>query len=124
MTDDRREKGRELLDKLCGNPNGVDGLPQNLRDYSLEHLFGRVWQGEDLELKERSLITCTILTALAREPEQHFHFAAAKRLGVPREKLVEMIAHTAHYAGWPNAMGAMRSLNKVWPEDTGESLNT
>jgi hypothetical protein len=107
MTDDRKQKGRELLDKLCGNPNGVDGLPQNLRDYSLEHLFGRVWQGEDLEL--------------AREPEQHFHFAAAKRLGVPREKLVEMIAHTAHYAGWPNAMGAMRSLNKVWPEDTDES---
>ena len=50
MTDDRKAKGRELLEKLCGNPNGVDGLPQNLRDYSLEHLFGRVWQGEDLEL--------------------------------------------------------------------------
>ena len=117
MSDKKRAKGKELLEKLCGNPDGVDALPEKLRDYSLEHLFGTVWQGDDLELTERSLITCTILTALAREPEQLFHFAAAKRLGVPREKLVGMIAHTAHYAGWPNAMGAMRSLNKVWPED-------
>jgi 4-carboxymuconolactone decarboxylase len=117
MTMTKKEKGKELLDKLCGNPDGVDGLPENLKNYSLEHLFGTVWQGEDLELNERSLITCTILTALSREPEQIFHFAAAKRLGVAREKLVEMIAHTAHYAGWPNAMGAMRSLNKVWPEE-------
>jgi 4-carboxymuconolactone decarboxylase len=70
-----------------------------------------------LALQERSLVTCTILTALAREPEQRFHFAAARRLGVPREKILEMITHAAHYAGWPNAVGALRSLNEAWPEE-------
>ncbi|MGB1884953.1 MAG: carboxymuconolactone decarboxylase family protein [Gammaproteobacteria bacterium] len=118
MSNEKREKGRELLDKLCGNPDGVAAFPERFRDFSLEHLFGDVWQGDDLALEERSLITCTILTALAREPEQRFHFAAAKRLGIPREKLVEMITHTAHYAGWPNAVGALRSLNEVWPEES------
>jgi 4-carboxymuconolactone decarboxylase len=117
VSSEKKEKGRQLLNKLCGNPDGVNSLPEKLRDYTLEHLFGDVWQGEELSLEERSLITCTILTALAREPEQLFHFAAAKRLGVPRHKLLGMISHTAHYAGWPNAMGAMRSLNKVWPEE-------
>ena len=117
MSSDKNEKGRQLLDKLCGNPDGVSGLPEQFGNYTLEHLFGDVWQGKELALEERSLITCTILTALAREPEQSFHFAAAKRLGVPREKLLGMITHTAHYAGWPNAMGAIRSLNKVWPEE-------
>ena len=53
--------------------------------------------------------------AMAREPEQRFHFAAARRLGIPRDKLVEMITHAAHYAGWPNAVGALRSLEDVWP---------
>jgi 4-carboxymuconolactone decarboxylase len=117
MSDDRKAKGREMLDKLCGNADGVNGLPQPLRDFTVEHLFGDLWQGKDLPLQERSLVTCTILTALAREPEQRFHFAAAKRLGIPRTKMVEMITHTAHYAGWPNAMGALRSLTAVWPEE-------
>ena len=117
MNEEKREKGRALLDQLCGNPDGVAAFPEKFRDFTLEHLFGDVWQGESLALEERSLVTCTILTALAREPEQRFHFAAARRLGVPRDKLLEMIVHTAHYAGWPNAVGALRSLNEVWPED-------
>lgn len=117
MNDDRLEKGRALLAELCGNANAIDSFPERFRDYTLAHLFGDVWQGNDLALTERSLVTCTILTALAREPEQRFHFAAARRLGVPRAKLVEMITHTAHYAGWPNAVGALRSLNEVWPEN-------
>lgn len=117
MSDDRRDKGRALLEQLCGNADAVNQMPERFRDITLEHLFGDVWQGEALPLQERSLVTCTILTALAREPEQRFHFAAARRLGIPREKILEMIVHTAHYAGWPNAVGALRSLNEVWPED-------
>ncbi len=66
MSDDRKAKGREMLDKLCGNADGVNGLPQPLRDFTVEHLFGDLWQGKDLPLQERSLVTCTILTALAR----------------------------------------------------------
>jgi 4-carboxymuconolactone decarboxylase len=116
MSDEKKEKGRALLEALCGNPDGVNAFPERFRDYTLEHLFGDVWQGDALSLQERSLVTCTILVALAREPEQRFHFAAAKRLGIPRDKLVEMATHAAHYAGWPNAVGAMRSLNEVWPE--------
>ena len=117
MSNEKLDKGRAMLEALCGNPDGVKSMPEPFRRHTLEHLFGDVWQGAALPLQERSLVTCTILTALAREPEQRFHFAAAKRLGVPREKLVEMITHTAHYAGWPNAVGALRSLNEVWPEN-------
>jgi len=117
MSDSKREKGRAMMDALCGNPDGADGFPEKFREYTLEHLFGDVWQGDGMALEEKSLVTCTILTALAREPEQRFHFAAAKRLGIPREKLLEMIIHAAHYAGWPNAVGALRSLNEVWPEE-------
>ena len=117
MSDERLAKGKQLLAELCGNPDAIEHFPERFREHTLAHLFGDVWQGDGLELTERSLVTCTILTALAREPEQRFHFAAAKRLGIPREKLLEMIIHTAHYAGWPNAVGALRSLQEVWPED-------
>jgi alkylhydroperoxidase/carboxymuconolactone decarboxylase family protein YurZ len=117
MSDERAAKGRAVLERLCGDADAIRALPERFRNYTLEHLFGDVWQGDDLAFEERSLVTCTILTATAREAEQRFHFAAAKRLGIPREKLVDMITHAAHYCGWPTAIGALRSLNAVWPED-------
>lgn len=117
MSNESRERGLALLRQLAGNEEAVANFPQPFQNYTLEHLFGEVWQDDNLPLQERSLVTCTILTALAREPEQRFHFAAAQRLGIPREKMVAMITHVAHYAGWPNAVGAFRSLNEVWPEE-------
>lgn len=117
MNQDKHDKGLALVQRLAGSDTGLENFPEPLRRYTLDHLFGDVWQGDGLSLEERSLVTCTILTALAREPEQRFHFAAAKRLGLPREKVLAMIVHAAHYAGWPNAVGAVRSLEEVWPED-------
>ena len=117
MANERAEKGRQVLERLCGDAHHIDGMPERFRNYTIEHLFGDVWQGEGLAFEERSLVTCTMLTALGREPEQRFHFAGAKRLGIPREKILEMIIHAAHYSGWPTAVGALRSLNEVWPEE-------
>ncbi len=118
MSEEQAAAGRALLSRLTATPESIDAFPEPFRRYTLEHLFGEVWQGKALALEERELITCTILTALAREPEQRFHFAAARRVGIPRAKMVEMITHAAHYAGWPNAVGALRSLEEVWPEET------
>jgi len=117
MSEERKEKGRELLGQLCGNKDALNGMPERFRDFTVEHLFGDVWQNDDLPVKERSLVTCAILTALGREKEQAFHFAAAKRLGIPREKILEVAVHCAHYSGWPTAVGAIRTLNQVWPEE-------
>ena len=117
MSDNRREKGQAMLAKLFGPPSG-DGTPQPepLASYTIEHLFGDVWQKEDLTLPERSLATCTMLIALNRPEEMKVHFRGARNVGVDRSKLVGVIAHAAHYAGWPNAMAALRALNEVWPE--------
>ena len=87
----------------------------SLREDTMAHLCGDVWQRDDLTLEDRSLITCTILVALNREAEERLHFVAAKNLGIPREKIEAMITQAAHYAGWPVAATASRVLNEVWP---------
>lgn len=117
MSDDRREKGLATIAKLFGPPSG-GGTPQPelMSRYTVEHLFGDVWQQDDLTLQERSLATCTMLIALNRPEEMKVHFNGAKNIGVDRTKLVGVIAHAAHYAGWPNSMAALRALNEVWPE--------
>jgi len=79
----------------------------------MEHLFGDVWQRPGLEVEERSLITCAVLIALGREPEQRLHFRGARNVGHSRERLEELITHIAHYAGWPVA-ALMIWFEVVW----------
>ena len=120
MTDltERVAKGRALAAKLFAGaaPRGAP-MPAKMQDYTYGHLFGEVWQGEELALQERSLITCAALVSLNRTNEQHLHFLAAKNLGIPRSKMEAMITHLAHYAGWPCAVSALGVLAEVWPEE-------
>ncbi len=117
--DERREKGREIVGKLFKGERVGDPvpMPKRFRQFTVDHLFGDLWQGEDLALEERSLITCTILVALNREDEMRIHFQGAKNLGIPRAKIEEMITHAAHYAGWPAGVAGFRALGEVWPPE-------
>jgi 4-carboxymuconolactone decarboxylase len=117
-TSDRHQKGMVMAGKLFPglDPDALV-LPKKFQKYTIEHLFGDVWQGTDISLQERSLATCAALIAMNRTSEQKLHFAVARNLGIPREKLEEIIAHVAHYAGWPVAMSSFHTLNAVWPTD-------
>ena len=118
MSESKIEKGQALVAKLfAGAAAGPRvPMPADFQRYSMEHLFGDVWQGKDLSLEERSLITCTVLVALNREHEERAHFRGARNLGIPRQKLEAMITHVAHYAGWPVAATAMRVLDETWTQ--------
>ena len=114
--DPRVTAGRELAGRLfAGNPSGP-GVHKSLARHTIIHLFGDVWQDPALELTQRSLITCTVLVATGREAEQHLHFRGARNLGISRETLEAMITHVAHYAGWPVAVSASRTLAEVWEQ--------
>jgi len=122
MTDEEKtEAGKALARRLfTGAPrpaNPGTPPPAAFNDYTNRHLFGDVWQQDDLTLEERELITCTTLVALYRENEQRVNFTGSKNAGIPREKIEGMITHVAHYAGWPCAATAFRVLGEVWPQE-------
>jgi 4-carboxymuconolactone decarboxylase len=108
------EKGLAIVRRLFGAAAGGTSLPADFGRITVEHLFGNVWSRPGLAIEERSLATCAVLVALAREGEQRLHFRGARNLGIPREKLEELIMHVAHYAGWPAAVSAFRVLDEVW----------
>ena len=82
--------------------------------HTMAHVFGDVWQGDELSLEERSLVTCAVLTALNREAELRLHVRGARNLGIERSTLEGMMTHVAHYAGWPSGVSALRLLDEVW----------
>ncbi len=112
--DPRLAKGLELAGTLFAGTGARPAIHAGLARHTMTHLFGEVWQDPTLDLQTRSLITCTVLVATGREAEQHLHFRGARNLGIRRETLEAMITHVAHYAGWPVAVSASRTLGEVW----------
>ena len=96
MSESKMEKGKATLGKLLAGHKSGARLPKNFGRMTMEHLFGDVWQGKELEIEERSLITCTVLVALGRAAEQRIHFRGARNLGIPREKIEAVLTHVAH----------------------------
>lgn len=83
-------------------------------------LFGQVWSGEGLSLKMRSILTITVLVSKGLiDNSFSYHLQTAKKNGVTRAEIADILTHVAFYAGWPNAWAAFRMAKDVY-NDEGE----
>lgn len=82
-------------------------------------LFGEVWSRTDrLGLRDRSLVTITSLISQGTtDSSLTFHLQSAKKNGITRTEIAEIITHIGFYAGWPKAWAAFRQAKDVWAED-------
>ena len=82
-------------------------------------LFGEVWSRENqLSLRDRSLVTVTALMAQGlTDSSFRFHLENAKRNGIAKHEIAEILTHAAFYAGWPKAWAALRMAKEVWKEE-------
>lgn len=81
-------------------------------------LFGQVWNREEqLSLRDRSMVTVVALMAQGLVDESfRYHLATAKKNGITRTEIAEILTHAAFYAGWPKAWAAFRMAKDVWNE--------
>lgn len=68
-------------------------------------LFGEVWSREgQLSLRDRSLVTVVALMAQGLTDESfRYHLTTAKKNGITKEEIAEVVTHAAFYCGWPKA---------------------
>lgn len=86
-------------------------------------LFGEVWSRNDLlSLRDRSLVTITSLISqgIADTSLLH-HLQSARKNGITRTEISEIITHIAFYAGWPKAWAAFRLAKDVWNEASADN---
>ncbi|WP_077154823.1 carboxymuconolactone decarboxylase family protein [Bacteroides bouchesdurhonensis] len=83
-------------------------------------LFGEVWSRNDLlSLRDRSLVTITSLISQGiTDSSLTFHLQSAKKNGITRTEIAEIITHIGFYAGWSKAWAAFRLAKDVWADDT------
>lgn len=85
-------------------------------------LFGEVWSREDkLSLKLRSVVTVSALIGKGiTDSSLTYHLSEARKNGVTRTEMAEILTHIAFYAGWPNAWAAFRQAKEVYADDITE----
>lgn len=83
-------------------------------------LFGEVWSREDkLSLRDRSLVTVVSLMAQGlTDSSLTFHLQEAKKNGITKTEIAEIVTHAAFYCGWPKAWAVFRLAKNVWNEDS------
>lgn len=82
-------------------------------------LFGEVWSRNDLlSLRDRSLVTITSLISQGiTDNSLIYHLQKAKKNGITRTEIAEIITHIAFYAGWPKAWAAFNLAKQVWKDE-------
>ncbi len=109
---EKYQKGAALFAQVLGSAPPDKG-PAFLR-LTVENLFADVWGREGLSIRDRRLITVTILTMLLKQDSLEGHLEQALASGdlAPKE-LQEIMIHIAHYAGWPTGSFGFDAAMKV-----------
>lgn len=86
-------------------------------------LFGEVWSREDeLSLKNRSIVTISALIGKGIiDSSLKYHLMTARKNGVTKTEMAEILTHIAFYAGWPNAWAAFNMVKEVYADDNSEN---
>ena len=78
-----------------------------------------MWSREEqLSLLDRSLVTVVALMAQGFTDESfRYHLISAKKNGITKEEMAEIITHAAFYCGWPKAWAVFRMAKEVYGEE-------
>ena len=82
-------------------------------------LFGEVWSRENLlSLRDRSLVTVVALLSQGlTDSSFRYHLMEARKNGITKTEIAEILTHAAFYAGWPKAWAAFRMAKEIWTEE-------
>lgn len=105
--------GDAFVDKAFAN---ADDFSAPLQEFVTRNAWGTVWNRPGLDLKTRSMITLSMLTALGRSHEIKGHVRGALNNGVTIEEIREVLLHATVYCGVPLAIDAFRAAQEVLAE--------
>jgi 4-carboxymuconolactone decarboxylase len=101
MTDDKRQRGLEVMAQVYGWDEVADG-PGDFFGYTAEHLFGEIWTRDGLSFRDRRLLLLGLLVGFGLDDVLDLQLGAA--LGneeLTPDELREIVIFLTHYAGWP-----------------------
>jgi 4-carboxymuconolactone decarboxylase len=100
-TDELRRKGLEKMNEVYGwEMPDVQGDPYY--DLTVEHLFGSIWNRPGLSMRDKRMMTLTVVTALGNSDLAEVQVnAALHNEELTEHELKEMAIFLTHYLGFP-----------------------
>jgi 4-carboxymuconolactone decarboxylase len=124
MTDSTHDRGMEVRREVLGDEH-VDAAVERSTDFTAEfqdlitrYAWGEIWTRPGLDRRTRSCMTLIALVALNRMDELGMHVRAARRNGLTREEIKEVLLHSAIYCGVPAANAAFAVAQQVLDEES------
>lgn len=120
--DQQFEQGLQMRKQVMGDAfvekafTNLDAFTEPLQEFVTRNAWGTTWCREGLDLKTRSLLTISMLTALGRANEIKGHVRGAVNNGASMQEIQETLLHSAVYCGMPLAIEAFRSAHEVLKE--------
>ena len=72
---------------------------------------------DKLSLRDRSIVTvCSLIGSGVIDSSLKYHLATAKKNGVTKEEMAEIITQLGFYVGWPKAWAAFNMAKEVYAE--------
>ncbi len=82
---------------------------------AIDYLYGEVWNRPGISHRQRMICSIAAFTALQLESQQRKFFLSALNVGLSRTEILEVIAQTAPYSGFPQAFNALAVAEEVLP---------
>ncbi|AHF83944.1 4-carboxymuconolactone decarboxylase [Rhizobium leguminosarum bv. trifolii WSM1689] len=99
--------------RATGVERNVGPISPGLVQFTTDPLFLDLWQRPGLAPRDRSLVTVSSLIASGQSAQITYHLNRAMDNGLTADEAGEIVAHTAFYAGWPNAFSASPVVGEV-----------
>lgn len=91
----------------------IDDLTRDFQEFITRYAWGSIWTRPGLDRVTRSAITLTALVAGGFEEELAMHVRSARRNGMTREQIVEVLLQSAIYCSVPSANTAFTIAREV-----------
>ena len=106
------------MKKVTAGRDALGDFAPKFAELNDDVLFGEVWSREDkLSERDRSIVTVTALMANGvLDSSLEVHIREAKKNGVTKEEMAEILTHAAFYAGWPKAWAAFRLAKEIYQD--------
>ena len=120
--DNRLEKGIEVQTKIFGDAIGkmranAPANQKDLQDYLSGYCFGDTYTRNGLNLKQRELVTFTVISSLGGcDAQVKAHVTGGTHEGLTKKDLIDALVTCIPYNGFPRTLNALACVNEVVPE--------
>ena len=105
--------GVEHVERTLAQSNDFNA---ELQEVLNEYCWGKIWSGEGLERRQRSILNLGMLAALGRSHEFKLHFRGALNNGVTLSELKDVLLQITGYCGFPAGVESFRLAREVLNE--------